>query len=299
MTRVCRKCGASRHSSVLQCDCGYDFRELRGYCIAILYAPADEPYMLQLSRHLAPLVREGIDAWHPGDIAPGSDRSAEIDSHILAADIIIVLVSADYIAMDEFYNRELYDALITGTKGIVPAVLRPCDWRSTPLGILGDRWTGEEIVISETAVPDTAWSDLIDRVRHLLGKDPTFVSWYRTHPVEELQRAERIKPSQRALLEKATKQGLQPIHLNEFNTIGRSDKNSITLIHPSVSRHHCIISTKTRVGGSGNGYGYFLHDLNSSHGTAINDNPVSRYYGLKHGDQIRVGDIEMRFLLVG
>ncbi|WP_080682468.1 FHA domain-containing protein [Sorangium cellulosum] len=309
MTRNCPRCGTSRPPSATQCDCGHEFRELQGYRVAVLYAPADEPYMSQLSKHLAPLAREGVNVWHAGDIAPGSNHSAETNLHIDTDDVLIILASADYVASDDCYSRQLYDALLNRNKIIISVILRPCDWLRTPIASRDIYCSSRKgpAIISKLANPDDAWIEVANHVRKRLGEERTYEPWY-SSPSGNISRAERLSSEKYAILENTSQNGTRVYRLGEFNTIGRSIKNNIAIVHPSVSRQHCIISMRTRaydpiVSADRDGTGYFLHDLNSLHGTTINGCPVNVFnggifHGLRNGDHLRVGDIEMRFLLV-
>ncbi|KYF70340.1 FHA domain-containing protein [Sorangium cellulosum] len=257
------------------------------YRVGILYAPADEPYMLQLHKHLTPLIRDGVDVWHAGQIAPGSDRSAELRAAIHRADILLVLVSADYISTNECYSNEIYGALASHTK-ILVAVVRSCDWRHAPFGHLPHVLHKEsDNPISAWTNPDDAWAKLAAIIRSTLEEDttdltPPFIDKYDN-------RSERCRPHERAALEIANHKRPSTIQLREFNTIGRSSRSNITLIHPSVSRLHCIIFLHEG--------GFFVHDLRSRHGTTINGRKVKLADGLRHRDHLRIGNVEARFLI--
>lgn len=69
-------------------------------------------------------------------------------------------------------------------------------------------------------------------------------------------------------------------------TIGREKDNDIVLAHPSISRHHAQVEK------SGNHY--ILEDLNSSHGTYVNEKKISSIR-LRHKDKINFCGIEVVF----
>ena len=104
------------------------------------YAPEDEALCEQLERHLSLLQRQGLlSSWHERAIAPGSDKTSEIDEHLNSADIILLLVSASFLASDYCYDQELQRALQRQQRGearVIPIILRPCDWSSAPFGTL-------------------------------------------------------------------------------------------------------------------------------------------------------------------
>ena len=76
------------------------------------YADEDQPLLLKLSAHLAPLRQEGlITLWADRDINPGADREKEIHSHLNTAQIILLLISPDFINSDYCYNVKMKRAL--------------------------------------------------------------------------------------------------------------------------------------------------------------------------------------------
>jgi predicted phage tail protein len=106
----------------------------------ISYARADEKFRAQLDRHLTVLRRRGvIKDWHDRRIGIGEDWGSSIDSALESAQIILALVSADYLASDYAYDVEMRRALDrheAGEAHLIPVILRPANWADTPLGRL-------------------------------------------------------------------------------------------------------------------------------------------------------------------
>ncbi len=71
-------------------------------------------------------------------------------------------------------------------------------------------------------------------------------------------------------------------------TIGREASNGITVIDPSVSRKHCLVS--------GQDGRFLVRDLDSRNGTQVNGAGVEEQW-LQHGDEIAAGDSSFLFLL--
>jgi pSer/pThr/pTyr-binding forkhead associated (FHA) protein len=69
--------------------------------------------------------------------------------------------------------------------------------------------------------------------------------------------------------------------------IGRDATNDLQIDRPRVSRHHAELRTE---GGT-----TWVIDLASSNGTFVNGHKI-QHRALRHGDVIRVGDIELRYL---
>jgi hypothetical protein len=104
------------------------------------YSHADEGMRDQLEKQLAILKRQGtIETWHDRHIQPGEDFAQAIDAHINHDQIILLLVSPDFIASDYCYDIEMQRAMerhATGDAIVIPVILRACDWHSTPFGRL-------------------------------------------------------------------------------------------------------------------------------------------------------------------
>src|ERR1041384_3042982 len=96
------------------------------------YAHLDENLRAELERHLSPLRREGkIKSWFDRMIKAGTDWRGKIDEHLNSADIILLLISADFIHSDYCYDIEMARALERQSKGeahVIPVILRPCAW---------------------------------------------------------------------------------------------------------------------------------------------------------------------------
>jgi hypothetical protein len=104
------------------------------------YTHSDERYRNKLEVHLSSLKRQGLIAgWHDRQITSGSDWGAEIHAQLDSAEIILLLVSADFIHSDFCYSVELQRALErheSGDARVIPVIVRPCDWHTAPFGKL-------------------------------------------------------------------------------------------------------------------------------------------------------------------
>lgn len=71
------------------------------------YAHEDEQWRKKLAKHLSPLLRLGfITGWHDRQILPGTDWAHEIDTRLSTSKVIVLLVSADFIASDYCYGHD-------------------------------------------------------------------------------------------------------------------------------------------------------------------------------------------------
>ncbi|MDC8744677.1 toll/interleukin-1 receptor domain-containing protein [Xanthomonas campestris] len=122
------------------------------------YSHADEDLRDQLEKQLAMLKRQGvIETWHDRRIGAGQELGQVIDDHINTDDIILLLVSPDFIASDYCYDIEMRRAMERHDAGealVIPVILRACDWHYAPFGkLLGTPRDGK---------PVTQWPDRDD-----------------------------------------------------------------------------------------------------------------------------------------
>jgi hypothetical protein len=117
------------------------------------YCHKDEALRKKLEASLSLLRRQDvIREWHDRRIEPGTEWSGQIDHYLDAADVILLLVSTDFLASDFCYGVEMKQALErhdAGTVRVIPVILRPCDWRSAPFGKLQS--------LPKDGKPVTAW----------------------------------------------------------------------------------------------------------------------------------------------
>lgn len=111
-----------------------------GIKVFFSYSHRDEALRDELAKHLSILRRQGvIDAWHDRQITAGSEWAGEIDAYLNSAQIILLLISADFLASDYCYDIELKQAMErheAGTACVIPIILKPVDWHGAPFGKL-------------------------------------------------------------------------------------------------------------------------------------------------------------------
>src|ERR1700721_1516221 len=104
------------------------------------YSHKDEDLRDQLEVHLSGLRRQGvISTWHDRRITAGSEFENVIDKNLSEADVILLLVSPDFINSDYCYEREMTLAMerhASGAARVIPVIVRPCDWHGLPFGKL-------------------------------------------------------------------------------------------------------------------------------------------------------------------
>ena len=104
------------------------------------YSHKDEELRNELERHLQLLQRSGlIQSWHDRRISPGAEWADDIDLHIRSAQIVLLLISADFLASDYCYGEEMRIALERHEQQlavVIPIILRPVDWTGAPFAKL-------------------------------------------------------------------------------------------------------------------------------------------------------------------
>ena len=105
------------------------------------YSHEDEVFRDRLEDHLAMLKRQGlINPWHDRRITPGDEWQGEIDANLAAADVILLLISANFLASDYCYDIEMARAMArhrAGDAQIIPILLTPVEgWQYSPFAQL-------------------------------------------------------------------------------------------------------------------------------------------------------------------
>ena len=106
----------------------------------ISYSHKDDEWRAKLDSHLALLKRQSVfDVWHDRRIGAGREWAGEINAALERASVVLLLVSADFLASDYCYDKEMKRALQRHDQGdarVVPVILRTCDWQSSDFGKL-------------------------------------------------------------------------------------------------------------------------------------------------------------------
>jgi TIR domain len=101
--------------------------------VFISYSHKDQKMLDRLGEHLSSLVSDKlIVMWKDREIEAGEDWEEKINKEIAAADIILLLVSAAFLASPYCRNELLRAIELPGTgKSVpIPIILRPCEWQT-------------------------------------------------------------------------------------------------------------------------------------------------------------------------
>ena len=143
--------------------------------IFISYANEDQAYLKELEKHLANLKRQNIIAsWYDGDITPGTEWESQIMERLNNAQIILLLVSADFINSEFCYGIELKQALArqdANQARVIPIILRPVDWKGAPFAKLQALPTRAKPV-TRWPSHDDAFLDIVQGIRKAIDDLP-------------------------------------------------------------------------------------------------------------------------------
>lgn len=137
--------------------------------IFFCYAHEDAMLLDQLKQHVKPLQQQGIfDMWHDQDINAGTEWKREIDTHLNAAYIILLLISPAFMNSEYCYSIEMKRALERHEQGearVIPIILRHIHWEVQPLYKLQALPKDALPVISSAwHNPDEAFFDVVEGI---------------------------------------------------------------------------------------------------------------------------------------
>lgn len=137
------------------------------------YSHRDEDLRDRLETHLSLLKHQGlIEAWHDRRISVGDDWAGAISGELEQADIILLLVSADFIGSRYCYDVEMKRALERHHAKetlVIPVILRPCDWHEAPFGFIQAAPKDGKPIVSWPDLDD-AFVDIVRKLRSVLPR---------------------------------------------------------------------------------------------------------------------------------
>lgn len=122
------------------------------------YSHKDKVLREELEKQLSLLKWQGlITGWHDRRILAGQEWAGEIDTHLNTAQIILLLVSPDFMASKYCYGVEVKRAMERHERGeaiVVPVILRPVLWHGAPFGKL------QALPTDGKPVTDSSWHSM-------------------------------------------------------------------------------------------------------------------------------------------
>lgn len=120
--------------------------------IFISHAQGDEDNLNELIRQLTPMQRKGsITLWDTRQIAGGAVTANEIDRHLNSAQIVLLLITSNYISSDH-YSLIVNRAMARQQRGeaiVIPILLNWVFWEDEPYGNLNP--------FPDNRLPVSAW----------------------------------------------------------------------------------------------------------------------------------------------
>ncbi len=137
------------------------------------YAREDQPLLQKLTTHLMPLQRLGlITIWHDADSGAGREWEVEISKHLNTAQIILLLISPDFMASEYCYSKEMQRAMQRHEQddaSVIPVLLRPTLWKGAPFEKLQMLPSNVKAVTSWSN-QDEAFFDVAERISTVVNE---------------------------------------------------------------------------------------------------------------------------------
>ena len=142
------------------------------------YSHREEDFRQELEWHLSTFLRRVIiHSWHDRRIESGQEWRGQIDSHLRSAQIILLLVSADFLASAYCSDLEIKLALERHAQAqavVIPILVRPVDWAATPFAHLRVFPSDGQPMISRTD-RDQVFAEIATAIRDLARRlQPAF-----------------------------------------------------------------------------------------------------------------------------
>jgi protein involved in polysaccharide export with SLBB domain len=148
------------------------------------YSHRDEALRKKLETHLSLLKDEWIIRdWHDRRIEAGTEWDGIINENLDQAGIILLLVSADFLASRYCRDVEVARAMEhheAGTARVIPIILRPVDWHSAPFGKL-QALPKDGKPITEWRNRDRAFADVALGIRETAKSLPSTTFSFAAH----------------------------------------------------------------------------------------------------------------------
>ena len=150
--------------------------------IFFCYAREDELLLEKLKTHLRPLKYQGlIDVWYDRHILAGAEWKSEISRHLNKAQIILLLVSPDFMNSDYCYGIEMKRAMErheAGEAQVIPIILRPVYWIESPFGKL------QALPVDATPVMSSKWHNIDEAFFNIAEGISQVINKFNSHQIK-------------------------------------------------------------------------------------------------------------------
>lgn len=141
--------------------------------VFISYSKIDSQHLIKLENHLSVLKRNGtIGTWNCRKLLPGEKWDGKIKAELEEADLILFLVSDDFLATDYIWDIEIKRAIERDKDPndfvtVVPIIVRSCDWEDSPLGVFNTAPKKAQVINSSKDI-DEAWTGVVKELKQIL-----------------------------------------------------------------------------------------------------------------------------------
>ncbi|MFL5589020.1 MAG: TIR domain-containing protein, partial [Ktedonobacteraceae bacterium] len=139
--------------------------------VFICYAHKDRKLRDELAVHLGNLRNQQvISDWYDGDLIPGTEWEQDILEHLRTARIILLLISAHFMASSFCQDIEMHEAIArhqARQARVIPILLRPTDWQDAPFAKL-HMLPLHAKPVSQWRRHDDAFADVIKGIRRAI-----------------------------------------------------------------------------------------------------------------------------------
>jgi CheY-like chemotaxis protein len=137
------------------------------------YSRKDEDLRKELDDHLKILQRRGmLQSWHDRKIDPAETWEKEIDEHLRNAELVLLLVSKDFVASDYIWSKELNIAMRrheTGQARVVPILIRAVDIQPDDAPFMKLQGLPSDLrPVTSWSIRDEAWTNVAKGIRALV-----------------------------------------------------------------------------------------------------------------------------------
>lgn len=141
--------------------------------VFLSYAHEDDAHREELGKHLSALEREKVvELWHDRRITAGREWAGAIDEALKTADIVLLLVSADFLGSDYCNDVELTEAIRmhdANQARVVPVILRSCDWEHSRFSRF-NALPPDGLPVAEAEYPDQRFKAVAKGLRDLVAE---------------------------------------------------------------------------------------------------------------------------------
>lgn len=159
----------------------------------------DNVFLAELKNHFTPLTRNSdIVLWDESQVQAGEDFEAIYEQQLKAADVVLFLVSADFMAtkMHTPTLQLAFNRLNNKEISLVPVIVRACSWELEPV-LQGLK------ILPNNGTPLNKWEDLDEAYNHLVQEFQKIVA--------DVQNLKMEAENKRLYAEKITKYATEVI----------------------------------------------------------------------------------------